>query len=170
MRAFSVTELYERTRAARNSTEALAVQALTVQPRALSGQEKAFARTAWTYFTRHAEAGTGFAPAVAPRPVLSPWEMGATLAAIAAAARLSLVKRPRAQDMIARLLHGLARLPLDRTGSPVAAMIRARWPRSTRVAPRSPTPSAIPHASFSALWPVSLPSHITSRPSRRRSR
>jgi hypothetical protein len=118
MRAFSVTELYERTRAARNSSEALAAQALAVQPRPLTPQEQGFARTAWTYFERHADAGTGFAPAIAPRPVLSPWEMGATLAAIAAAARLGLIRKPRAEDMTARLLLGLSSLPLDRTGLP----------------------------------------------------
>lgn len=90
---------------------ALADIALNVAPVAPGEAEIAYAKAAWAWFTHHS-AANGFGPASDADPSLSPWEMGSTLFAIVAAARLRLIGAKAANRQLATCVDSLALLDI----------------------------------------------------------
>lgn len=96
---------------------ALADIARQTRPIAPGEDEIAHARTAWVWFTHHT--GTsGFGPASADDPSLSPWEMGSTLFAITAAERLRLIAPKVAMRHLNACLDALAGLDIGADALP----------------------------------------------------
>ncbi|MBA2964416.1 MULTISPECIES: DUF3131 domain-containing protein [Ramlibacter] len=81
-------------------------------PRALTEQEKQWARTAWTYFERNTDPATGLASSVEGFPSTSLWDTASSLLALLAARDLGLVDQKAFDARMARALDALGRLPL----------------------------------------------------------
>lgn len=81
-------------------------------PRELTAQEKAWARTAWSYFERHTSAATGLTESVADFPGTTLWDASSSLLALLSARQLGLVTQQAFDDRMARALDSLGKLPL----------------------------------------------------------
>jgi hypothetical protein len=86
---------------------------LPLRPRGpLDAGEVALARTAWAYFERNTDPGTGLSPAVKGHPAATLWDLGSQLMAVLSAEDLGLVSAGEASARLGRALSSLSRLPL----------------------------------------------------------
>jgi hypothetical protein len=81
-------------------------------PRALTGQEKQWARTAWTYFEKNTDPATGLASSVEGFPSTSLWDSASSLLALLAARDLDVIDQKAFDTRMARALDSLGKLPL----------------------------------------------------------
>lgn len=81
-------------------------------PRALTDQERAWARIAWAYFETQTDPQTGLVSSVAGFPSATLWDMSSYLLALVAARELGVVDAASFDARMARALASLARLPL----------------------------------------------------------
>jgi hypothetical protein len=81
-------------------------------PRALTDQERQWARTAWTYFERNTDPATGLVGAVEGFPSTSLWDTASSLLALLAARELEVIDQKAFDTRMARALDSLGKLPL----------------------------------------------------------
>jgi Protein of unknown function (DUF3131) len=81
-------------------------------PRALSAQERQWARIAWKYFENNVDAGSGLARSVDGFPSATLWDTASYLLALLSAQELELVEKRDFDLRIAKALVALERMPL----------------------------------------------------------
>ena len=81
-------------------------------PRALTPEERQWARTAWAYFERNVDAQTGLAHSVAGFPSATLWDTASYLLALLSAHELGLVEKRSFDIRLAKALVSLERMPL----------------------------------------------------------
>lgn len=81
-------------------------------PRALTPQEREWARLAWSYFEANIDGQTGLAGSVAGFPGTTMWDTASTLLALVAARDLDLIEKREFDIRVAKALVSLERMPL----------------------------------------------------------
>ncbi|HYF16844.1 MAG TPA: DUF3131 domain-containing protein [Ramlibacter sp.] len=96
----------------RPAITASADRAALPAPRALTDQERQWARLAWSYFERNTDARTGLAGSVEAFPSSTMWDTASYLLAVLAARDLQLIEEAAFDQRMAAALASLERLPL----------------------------------------------------------
>ncbi|WP_455733376.1 DUF3131 domain-containing protein, partial [Burkholderia stabilis] len=81
-------------------------------PRALTDEERAWARTAWHYFVANTQASTGLVNSVDGFPSSTMWDTASYLLALISAERLGLIDEAEFDRRMSAALDALARMPL----------------------------------------------------------
>ncbi|WP_194724501.1 DUF3131 domain-containing protein [Noviherbaspirillum malthae] len=82
------------------------------EPRALSEQEREWARIAWTYFENNTDPKTGLVNSVDKYQAATMWDTGSTLLALLAARRLELLPEKEFDARMKSMLASLGAMPL----------------------------------------------------------
>lgn len=82
------------------------------EPRALSDQEREWARIAWTYFENNTDPKTGLVNSVDKYQAATMWDTGSTLLALLAARRLELLPEKEFDARMKSILASLGAMPL----------------------------------------------------------
>lgn len=85
----------------------------TPAARALTAQEREWARVAWSYFESNSDRQTGLASTAEAGAATTPWDAGSTLLALVAARDLGVIEKWNFDIRVAKALVSLERMPLS---------------------------------------------------------